>query len=419
MMRRSRVGRSRPEPSIYSAALALERHELRHRDGRRLFVYGELRGSLATESPPGNAASDLHQRLDRLTGDWIAISPARNVRPNLPDEPPSAAGDPTGASASPADATAACPFCAGGAEVPFPYDAAVFENHFPSFVEAPPPVADDPRISPSHGRCEVVLYTSRHDASLGTLEPMELARLIAIWRDRSAALWADDRHRHVMVFENRGPLVGATIGHPHGQIYAFDRLPPRIAARVAALEAGRAASGRCVTCDVIADDLAEPARRVVEADGFTVAVPFAAHFPFEVHVRTRRHGAGRLADLDAAELRSLAAALRSVAVRYDALFGFDLPYMMVALEAPAGVPDWHLAFEFLPIHRTAQLLKIRASVETATGLFINDTLPEASAAALRSLAVATPEEADVPPVAAAPLRGPGAPLPASPHVGAA
>ena len=79
--------------------------------------------------------------------------------------------------------------------------------------------------------------------------------------------------------------------------------------------------------------------------------------------------------------------------------------MMVALEAPVGVPDWHLAFEFLPIHRSAQLLKIRASVETATGLFINDTLPETSAAGLRSLAVATPAEVDVPDlsIAAEPL----------------
>lgn len=388
--------RSGPDPPIYSAALALERHELRHRDGRRLFVYGELRGSLAAEASPGEGASeaghDLHQRLDRLTGDWIAISPARNVRPNMPDD-------------RPAEGTAACPFCPGGVEVPFPYGAAVFENRFPSFVEAPPPVTADPRLSPSWGRCEVVLYTSRHDASLGTLHPEELARLLAIWRDRSAALWADDRHRYVMAFENRGPLVGATIAHPHGQVYAFDRLPPRIAARVAALEAGRSESGRCVGCNVIADDLAEPRRRVVEVDGFTVAVPFAAHFPFEVHVRARRHGAGRLADLDAPELRALATALRAVALRYDALFGFELPTMMVALEAPAGATDWHLAFEFLPIHRTAQLLKIRASVETATGLFINDTLPEASAARLRALGVPCPAEVDVPAVSDAVSRG--------------
>ena len=35
----------------------------------------------------------------------------------------------------------------------------------------------------------------------------------------------------VLVFENRGPEVGATIAHPHGQIYAYDHVPSRPARR--------------------------------------------------------------------------------------------------------------------------------------------------------------------------------------------
>ncbi|MBA2530364.1 MAG: hypothetical protein H0V19_10490, partial [Euzebyales bacterium] len=62
--------------------------------------------------------------------------------------------------------------------------------------------------------------------------------------------------------------------------------------------------------------------------------------------------------------------------------------------APAGhdgrpLGDWHLALEFLPPHRSADKLKVRASVETATGVFINDTLPESSAAQLSAVAVPT------------------------------
>ena len=53
-----------------------------------------------------------------------------------------------------------------------------------------------------------------------------------------------------------------------------------------------------------------------------------------------------------------------------------------AQEAPRGSDDWHLHFEFSPLNRSASQLKVRASVETATGFFINDTLPEASALAL-------------------------------------
>jgi Galactose-1-phosphate uridylyltransferase len=272
--------------------MVLQRHELPHRDGRRLFVYGDLRGSLDAELPEqgeqaaiGPETPGLHQRLDRLTATWIAVSPARNTR--LGDR----ASD--GTIRRSGDAVA-CLFCPGGPELPFSYEAAVFENRFPSLVAAPPPVAADPRISPSQGRCEVVLYTERHDGSLATLDPGELARLLAIWRDRSDELWADPRHRYVMVFENRGPLVGATISHPHGQVYAFDHVPPLISARAEALARHREDTGRCLSCDVVADDLAAPERTIASSEAFTVGVPFAARFPFEVHVRARRSAERRV-----------------------------------------------------------------------------------------------------------------------------
>jgi UDPglucose--hexose-1-phosphate uridylyltransferase len=89
-------------------------------------------------------------------------------------------------------------------------------------------------------------------------------------------------------------------------------------------------------------------------------------------------------------------ALHDVVVRYDALFGMELPYMMAILEGPDGSPDWHLAVEFMPPHRSDQLLKVRASVETVTGLFINDTVPEASAERLKAIHVAEREEAGPP-----------------------
>ena len=57
-----------------------------------------------------------------------------------------------------------------------------------------------------------------------------------------------------------------------------------------------------------------------------------------------------------------------------------------------GTDDWHLAVELYPPHRTRDLLKVRASVETATGLFINDTLPEASARLLAAIPTAPREE---------------------------
>ena len=350
----------------------LPRHDLVHADGRRLYVYGELRGDLAADDSEVVAAPDLQLRRDVLTASWVACSPERNTRPHE-----------LGAGA-PSELSELSPFAPGGREVPFSYDAAVFENRFPSLVEHPPPVPDSDLVAPSLGRCEVVLYTDVETGSIGSLSPAVVARVVAIWQDRSRELWADPALRHVLVFENRGAEVGATISYPHGQIYAFDHVPPLIQARVDALAEHRAASGSCLACSVVALDDRELERSVTANRSFTITVPFAARWPYEVHVRARRHGVRRLADLDEAEALDLAKAVREVVQRYDLLYGVELPYMMAIIEAPAGADDHHLTVEFLPPHRSATKLKVRASVETVTGLFINDQLPDACAAQLRA-----------------------------------
>jgi UDPglucose--hexose-1-phosphate uridylyltransferase len=356
------------------AAGRLERHTLVGRDGRHLYVYGSLRGTIGPDWPTVQPAA-LQERFDRLTATWIAFSPARNTRPHSSDEP-----------AAPGRAATGCPLCPGGPEVPFSYDAAVFDNRYPALAEPPPPVRDQPGIRPSAGRCEVVLYTEQHEGSLATLSPEALARVVAVWRDRSNELWGDARHRFVLVFENRGEAVGATLSHPHGQIYAFDHLPPFIRARVDALEDGRHETKTCVACAVTEADAGSD--RLLEVDGpWVVAVPFAPRWPYEVHVRSRRHGLRRFGDMTATEATALARALRRVVLRYDRLFGFELPYMMTVMEAPDGADDWHLGIEFLPPNRTERLTKVRASVETATGLFITDQLPETSAGRLRGLTI--------------------------------
>ncbi len=267
--------------------------------------------------------------------------------------------------------------------MPFSYEAAVFDNRFPSFRRDPPaaPLLDGP-TGPAQGRCEVVLYTDRHDASFGELSPDELARVVAIWIDRGRDLWADPAHAYVCVFENRGAEVGATIAHPHGQIYALDHVPPVTAAKAEAHRRHRRREGGCLSCEATHAD--DRSGRVVSAnETFVVAVPFAARWPFEVAVRARRHGLRRLADLVPEEQRDLALALRDVARRYDALFDFPLPYMMVAQEAPHDEPDWHLAFELYPVHRAPGVTKIRASVETGLGLFLNDVSTGGRGAAAR------------------------------------
>lgn len=371
----------------------LPRTDLPLADGRTIRIYGELRGS-PREPLVRREPADLHLRHDALTATWIAISPARNLRPHESSvDAPGAKSEPAAAiPGSPAEVYG-CPLCPGGPELPFAYEAAVFDNRFPSLVPDPPPVPDpaDPGFAPARGRCEVVMFTNRHEGNFATLTPAETARVIAVWRDRTSELWEDPRNAFVMPFENRGAEIGATLSHPHGQLFAFDHLPPMIERRVVALEEARARAGSCLSCTVVARER-ESGRIIQEDPHWAIGVPFAARWPYEVHVRATRHGVRRLADMRPAEAISLAHALHGVVERYNALFGFELPYMMIVHEAPRGADDWHLAVELYPPHRTRELLKIRASVETATGLFINDTLPEAGAQRLAAIPIAPREE---------------------------
>ncbi len=267
---------------------------------------------------------------------------------------------------------AKCPLCPthpGGpeTEIPVPaFEIAVFDNRFPAF-EAP------------HGAAEVVVYTDDHDASFGTLPPERAEALMWVWRHRYRELGAREDIDYVFIFENRGVEVGVTLHHPHGQIYGYPFLPP-----VPELEmAADARLGGCAPCALLRVELDDGRRVVHESDVAVAYVPYAARWPYEVHVVMREH-LPSLIECGADELQGLAAALQTVARGYVALFDRPFPYVMAVHQAPTGVVgSGHLHVEFYPPLRSADKLKFTAGSEQGAGTFVTDILPERTAAELR------------------------------------
>ncbi|MGZ4388737.1 MAG: galactose-1-phosphate uridylyltransferase, partial [Gaiellaceae bacterium] len=251
-------------------------------------------------------------RYDALTGEWVAISGARQGRPNLP--------------------TTDCPFCVGGLEAPEPYEVKAFPNRWPIFSPGEPVELAGERV-PGRGAAEVVLYTPDHDATMASLGVAGVRRVVDLWAERTAALLARPEIEYVLVFENRGAEVGATIPHPHGQIYAFPFVPP-----LPAREAEVAAARGCALCTAAPDELV-----VYSGGGWRGWVPFASGWPYRALIAPERHVAG-LPDLDDAERDGLAAALVDVLGRYDRLFDRPrpFPYMMWIH------PGVHLHFHVAP-----------------------------------------------------------------------
>src|SRR5439155_20728566 len=99
------------------------------------------------------------------------------------------------------------------------YDAAVFENRFPSLVPSasPPPSIDGAETAPARGGCEVVVFAQEPATSLGELPLDHISLVLEVWADRTLALQQAGM-AYVLPFENRGAEMGVTLLHPHGQI---------------------------------------------------------------------------------------------------------------------------------------------------------------------------------------------------------
>lgn len=289
-----------------------------------------------------------------------------------------------------------CPLCptrpgAFATEIPRPdFDIVVFENKFPSLRRHPPrPAVRGDALAPvlpAAGACEVVVYSPGHEGSMATEPPERIAHLVAVWQDRFRELSRRPGIRYVLIFENKGAEIGVTISHPHGQIYAFPYIPPIPQRQLAAQRRYWRQTGKCLRCELLRRERRLRRRVVYENAAFAAVVPFAARYPYEIHLLPRRHRAA-ITDLEPDEVTALGQALHAVTAGYDRLFGFSLPYMMLLQQRPAGGGRWpevHFYFEFLPPYRTADKLKYLAGCESGAGTYINDTLPEETAPRLRA-----------------------------------
>lgn len=282
-------------------------------------------------------APDAGPRLDELGRASTFVVGARQDRPNRP--------------------TQDCPFCVGGIEAPEPYEVRWFPNRWPAMGE---------------GRCEVVLYTSQHDAALWSLGVGGARRVVDLWAERTAALGARSDVDYVLVFENRGVEVGATIPHPHGQIYAYRDIPP--------VPLRELVDGVLLPATI-------PAELAVASHGDWLSwVPAAPTWPYELRLAPRRQ-APDLVD-ERCDRDGLAAALVDALARIDQLFGAPIPYMMWIHQRPTDGGEWpgtRVHVHICPLYRAPGVQRYVAAAEQGGGVFFDPVEPAEAAARLRDL----------------------------------
>jgi UDPglucose--hexose-1-phosphate uridylyltransferase len=348
-------------------------------DGRELIYFDErddaVRDAVDRRSlPPPPPASDI--RYDPILDEWVAIAAHRQTRTHLPpsDECPLCPSTPTRSTEVPA----------------YDYDVVVFENRFPAFSHRVGPPGPDVlpglvHTRPGTGRCEVVCFTSDHNASFASLSEARVRTVVEAWADRTAELSTRDDIDLVFCFENRGEEIGVTLDHPHGQIYAYPFVPPRTRRMLAS---ARDYSAGNLFAAVLAAERAAGTRVVSANEHWTAFVPAVARWPFEVHVYPHR----QVPDIPALsndERDAFGPLYLDVLRRLDGLFGLQMPYIAGWYQAPVRV-DRHLSYLHLQLFTTRRApgkLKYLAGSESGMGVFINDVHPEQAATMLREVAL--------------------------------
>jgi UDPglucose--hexose-1-phosphate uridylyltransferase len=346
--------------------------------------------------PPAlpNAPGELRQ--DPLSGGWVAITAGRAARPEafLGD-----VGTPRG--------PLGCPFCPGNEHMTPPevwadrdpgtepdkpgWHVRVVPNKFPAFAGPPAEVRNNGgsgglmepeavaprsigglyRSVPTAGVHEVVIHNPDHEATLADLPPTAVARVMAAWRRRLAA-HRDPAFGAVLAIVNQGRTAGASLEHPHSQVFATAGRPDRVKAEVE-----RLAGNACAACATVAAERDGP--RLVGANGDLLTLcPWASAAPFEALLLPAGHRP-RFDEGDHDDT-AMAASLRDLLRRFRGVAGDHAPYNLVLHSAPPGVDDFHWHLHLLP------RLTTYGGFELGTGVIINVVDPDRAADALRSAA---------------------------------
>ena len=358
------------------------KRDYRKPDGRAMTLYSSrpIPDGLTIPSPSDTpVAANPHLRWHPLRGEWVTYAAHRQDRTFLPPpeyNPLAPTRDPNFPTEMPAG----------------DYDVAVFENRFPSLVGTAhdPPESLTP-TAPGKGACEVVVFTQDSSTSLGQLPVWHIELLIGVWAERYTQLGAREHIRYVMPFENRGVEMGVTLYHPHGQIYAYDHVPPIPARELEQQRAYHQFHGRGLLEDLIRQELEADERIIFKGSSVVAWLPAWARYPYEVWIAPKR-AAASLADLTDPERQELARAIKTVTLKYDGLFEKRpvFPYLMVMHQAPTdGLPHpyAHAHLEFYPPYRTPDKLKYLAGTELGAGFFASDALPEVKAKELQAVEV--------------------------------
>jgi UDPglucose--hexose-1-phosphate uridylyltransferase len=232
----------------------------------------------------------------------------------------------------------------------------------------------------------VVVFSDQHEGSFGSLDLAQMRTVLDAWIDRTREISKLPYVEQVFVFENRGEEVGVTLNHPHGQIYSYPFITPRTTKMLKVAQDHFEKEGVPLITSIIEREQRDQSRIVAENDYWIAFVPFAARYPYEIHVAPKKFMPD-LAALSDEAADAYPAIAKEVLLRLDGVFNIPMAYIAAWHQAPVrtGRDVLGLHWQITSIRRAPGKLKYLAGSESAMGAFIMDVKPEQSAAQLREV----------------------------------
>lgn len=329
------------------------------------------------------------KRWNPLLGEWVIIAPTTAARPWK------------GAFISPPQSSLPehdikCYLCpgvkrAGGQVNPDYRGVYAFENDFPSLSMSytiDTEKRDHPLDLPAHGICRVISFSPKHNITLAEMESAEIAQVLNAFQREYRELSSISEIENVLIFENKGEVIGVSNPHPHGQIYATDFVPRIQLTEYYNMRQHLDRNGSCLLCSIVEEELSYKQRIICRNSYFVAYVPYFARYVYEVHIVPVRHVTS-ITGLTDEESASLAAIYHEVLIRYDNLFQMPFPNITLFHSTPCDKKldpaPYHFHIEFCPPLRSKDKIKYMAGFETGGGNVINPSMPGESAEQLRSV----------------------------------
>lgn len=203
-----------------------------------------------------------------------------------------------------------------------------------------------------------------HARPLALMTQAEIRIILDAYLIRYHALRTEPCVEYILILHNSGSRAGASVPHPHSQIFAVPIIPPDVGRSLEGSKNYFHQNKRCVHCDILKWEMKERARIIYHNRSFVALAPYASKVAYEIRIFPVRHES-RFEIIGEAEKDDWAEAVRSVFSRiYKVLKNPDYNFFIhTAPPKDAHSDHYHWHMEILPRVATWGGLELGAGIE--------------------------------------------------------